>query len=383
MPHTSKPIDTTVLKNIFSIASRLDMRRSNTVDDWKPYLLESYCVSLQVTPDQDIQSAIRKVAQMYWDAQNGAVVCQQETEANIASSSYGPSRGSSSIFGNPSSFNFTPLVNVDNSDRHWGSTTNNYSGTPHSKDKKEKKETTLEEHLIAAGIFIGMAIVTGLAAVALKPLLDEVCNHASRFYHNEGYVLGASLLIGMGLSYCLTMFALYELTGTLLMTAMTAGAFANPAIWAFAAIALTSVIAMPLVNMFVREGIYTLFSLFDSQALVKNDNRFRTLTDVELDTLDNRIDPDRVNFATLLKHKELKLTQTRQRFAFFDTNSDKMGEVLADVRGMRNQSTSVDILHDGNAKKQFYLFKPAVIEDYTPSAPPQMAHAYFSGKNDF
>lgn len=340
------PIKASLLKAIFPIA-KYEIQSCTSLEQLKYQIHFNYNRGDGLLPE--IQDAIDKVAEMCWEVKSG--------ESHVPSvSSHTQKR---SWF----STNVPSVTYVDNS-WNWGSnnTTYNTPGEP-----RKKKETSLEEYLIGAGIMVAMAIVTGIAAVSFGNLFSEICNHASHFFNNEGSALGASLLIGMGVSYGLAMFTLYELVGGLLMTAMVAGAFANPAVWAFAAIALSAIIVMPLFNMFVREGIYSAFSLFDKQALVENDGRFRMLDDTELDNLPSDIDPDRVHFATLCQHASLRETQVRQRFAFFDYNSEKMDGVLKDVRAMRNDGKdSVAIELETGKKKTFSLFK----SQRAPSAPP-------------
>lgn len=274
-------------------------------------------------------------------------------------------------------------------DRSWNtySTTNNYR----TQSSQEKKNQTLEETLLQIGITIAVVIVGAIALVSFGYLAAEMANHISRIYHNEGTVEGFMLLTGMGLSYCLAALTLYEIAGGLLMASMAAAAFVNPAAWAAAFIVLGAVIATPAFNMVIREGIYSLFSMFDNQALVKDDHRFRGLTQAEQDSLPEEIDPDRVNFVTLCKYDQLKPTQLRQRFAFFDYNSKAMNEVLHDVREMRHSHAgNVDITpHGNNNRRLFSVNHPrvrtsasipvavaVVMDDKSlPSAPP--AHSMY------
>lgn len=230
-------------------------------------------------------------------------------------------------------------------------TNHNHDSAPDNRENgrnpRDKQEPTVQQRLKQIGIMVIGAIVSAIAMMTLLPLCYEIFNHISRIWHNEGTAQGSLLLLGVATSYCLAMFSVYEIAGGLVMGLMMAAGFANPAAWACAAIALTAVIATPLFNMFIREGIYTMFSAFDDQALVSTDNRFRVLTPAEEENLDNCIDADRVNFATLCKYDELKPTQTRQRFAFFDYNSDAMSRVLGETRAMRyaNQAHPLQATH--------------------------------------
>lgn len=281
---------------------------------------------------QTLSNNINKVVDMYLELMAPAAVAYPEVEA-LPLPRYEPSYLDQLVH--------RPLFSY--TDRSWNTynTTNNY-GTQSS---KEKKNQTLEETLLQIGITIGAGIVGAIALVSFGYLAAEMANHISRIYHNEGTVEGFMLLTGMGLSYCLAALTLYEIAGGVLLASMAAAAFVNPAAWAAAFIVLGAVIATPVFNMVIREGIYSLFSMFDNQALVKEDHRFRGLTQAEEDSLPSYIDPDRVNFATLCKYDELKPTQKRTQFAFFDYNSKEMSEVLHDVREMRHS-------HAVNVEKQ-------------------------------
>lgn len=320
---------------------------------------------------------IEHVVQMYLEVKEGSS-SSYSSYAGASSTAYASSSSASSSTNTSSWFSHTPgLSYVDNS-WNWGNTYTSSSNTSsNNHNKKEDKNSSTEQLLMQIGIVIFLAITGFIAAVSFGSLFSEIYNHASRLFNNEGAVQGAFLLMGVATSYCLAMLSIYTVAGGLLMGAMMAAGFANPAAWACAAIALSAVIATPLFNMVIREGIYTLFSWFDHQALISTDNRFRVLTQTEIDNLDETIDPDRVNFATLCKYDELKPTQTRQRFAFFDYNSAKMDSVLKETRAMRNatpETAQIDIKLPEANQVSFSLFKAARPSSHAPSAPP-MAYA--------
>mgnify|MGYP003635695717 CR=1 FL=1 len=340
---------------------------------------------------QRIQSAARakayplndthavKIVDMYLEAklgtaQNYSSHAGARSIPSTSSSSARSSRNTSSWWSMPS-FSMPSSINLvsNNVDNSWnmGNTTNinqtnisSSSSSNNTSNKKDKKSTSAEAYLMQIGIIVIGAVLAGIAAITLAPLCYEISNHISRIWNNEGTVQGSLLLMGVATSYCLAMFSIYEIAGGLIMGAMMAASFANPAAWAAAAIAIIAVIALPVFNMVIRESIYSVFSLFDNQALVSTDNRFRMLTQAEEDNLHPDIDVDRVNFATLCKYDELKPSQTRQRFAFFDYNTDAMNRVLGETRAMRHASQS-------NSNVPFSLFKqeqPPRATD-APSAP--------------
>jgi|GEM_PF-5223060 len=248
----------------------------------------------------------------------------------------------------------------------WGSynTTNNITS---SNPNHQEEKSSLEQMLMQIGIIIFLGIVAILATVLFKDLFYEIFQHVSRLWNNEGTFQGSLLLMGIATSYCLSMLSLYLIAGQFLMATMMMAGFANPAVWTCSAITLAALIVTPLFNMMIREGIYTLFSQFDDQALVSTDNRFRVLTQTEIDNLPDNIDPDRINFATLCKYDELKPTQKRQPFAFFDYNSPRMNHVLEDIRAMRTaKKETVDIKRPDSSPISFCLKKTT----FMPSAPP-------------
>ena len=230
-----------------------------------------------------------------------------------------------------------------------------------TKHPEKKKNLTLEEILLQVVIVIGVTVTTAIAAISFGYLAAEIGNHASRIYHNESMALGFALLSGVLLSYCLAMITLYAIAGGLLMAAMTAAAFSGPAGWAAAVICLGALIATPVFNMFIREGIYTLFSSFtDSQSLVAGDSRFMVVDNQA--TEDRFIDPDRANFAILHTHEELKLSDRRQRFAWFDTNSQAMNLALQDVRKIRSlEHNSIEMTVERGELRNFSLEIPIAV----------------------
>jgi len=331
------------------------------------------------------QEHIDHVVQMYLEIKNGSSNNYSSyAGASFLNSSSSPSSSAHSSGNTSSSFSMPSFTYVDNS-WNWGdtNTTNINTSSSNTKNKKEEKDSSLEQLLIKIGVTIGLVFLGFIAAVSFGSLFSEIYNHASRLFNNEGAVQGSLLLMGVATSYCLAMLSIYEIAGGLLMGTMMAAGFANPAAWGCAAIALSALIAVPLFNMVIREGIYALFSWFDDQALVSTDNRFRMLTPTEVDSLDDKIDPDRINFATLCKYDELKPTQTRQRFAFFDYNSPEMNNVLKETRAMRSATQNksrVDIKLPESDKVSFSLFKAARPSFHAPPAPsaPPGEHGEFN-----
>ncbi len=273
----------------------------------------------------------------------------------------------------------------------WIWTTNNNYGTSNNQ-QGSSKQRSLEEILAEIAIGVGVVILGAIAAVSFGNLMSEFVNHSARMYHNEGWVEGAFLMLGMWASFSMAAYALYALAGNLLMATMTAAAFSNPAAWAAAVIVLGAVIATPLVNMFVREAIYGVFAFFDGQKLVDNDNRFRALTAAELDNLPSDVDPDRIHVATLMLYKTLKPTQVRQEYAFYDYNSEPMNDVLGGVRAMRtlnkssDKAVSIKQLDDTEQEVSFSLKKVYAAQNETffgksdassqPSAPVNPENAF-------
>lgn len=322
---------------------------------------------------------VNDVVQMYLDVKHGSAPRDSTYASTSSSSSYRRSPSSrntsSSWFSGIPSFTY-----VDNS-WNWGTyntTNNNTSSSSNTNNKKEEKESSAEAMLMMLAVGVILSITAFIAAISFGHLFSELANHTDRLFNNDGVIQGSLLLMGVGVSYCLAMLSIYELAGSLIIGTMVAAGFANPAVWACSAIAFSAIIATPVVNMLVREGIYSLFSLFDNQALVSTDNRFRVLTQAEVDSLDKNIDPNRVNFATRCKYEELKPSQTRQRFAFFDYNSPEMNDALKETRAMRKATGSnatVQLeLPDSEQKVSFSLFRTAGGTNPNPSAPP-MAHA--------
>lgn len=330
-----------------------------------------YKISMEEPLPDELKKNIDKVVTMYLEIISNAPIAEP-LSTDDAGIYPGTQRGRS-LFSSTEPGRRGPFFSY--TDRSWNfynTTHQNQSGR--SPDDRSTNEPTLEERLAQLAIMVGSVIVGAIAVVSFGYLASEMANHISRIYHNEGTVQGFMLLTGVGLSYCLAALTLYEVAGGLLMAAMTAAAFVHPAAWAVAIIALGAVIATPVFNMVIREGIYGLFSMFDSQALVKEDNRFRGLTLAEEQSLPRDIDPDRVHFSTLCKHAELKSTQTRQRFAFFDYNSNEMNAVIHAVRAMRNPEVdAVQITAPGNDASQarrFSLRRPTVWADASSLSTP-------------
>jgi hypothetical protein len=332
---------------------------------------EQLRISSFISEERDIDH----VVQMYLEAKLGTAqnYSSHAGARSIPSTSFSSARSSrntSSWWSIPSS-NVPSFTYVDNS-WDWSTTNNttnnNNTSSNNTNNNQDKKSTSAEAYLMQIGIIVIGAVLAGIAAITLAPLCYEISNHISRIWNNEGTVQGSLLLMSIATSYCLAMFSIYEIAGGLIMGAMMAASFANPAAWAAAAIAITAVIALPVFNMVIREGIYSVFSLFDNQALVSTDNRFRMLTQAEEDQLPENIDVDRVNFATLCKYDELKPSQTRQRFAFFDYNTDAMNRVLGETRAMRHASQS-------NSNVPFSLLRQEQPQSthVEPTAPPAMS----------
>ncbi len=348
-------------KKYYDYTQDSDIRENKTIQEYMQEAVQGaarfhYNLYKKPLPDELINN-IEKVVTMYLEIIGEAPIAEPFSthEAGIYS---GTQRGRS----------LSSSTEPHRREPYLGYNLNGYFfNTTHQDHRGRDNEPTLEERLLQLAIMVGSVIVGAIAVVSFGYLASEMANHISRIYHNEGTVQGFMLLTGVGLSYCLAALTLYEVAGGLLMAAMTAAAFVHPAAWAVAILALGAVIATPVFNMVIREGIYGLFSMFDSQALVKEDNRFRGLTLAEEQSLPSDIDPDRVHFATLCKHAELKSTETRQPFAFFDYNSNKMNAVIHEVRAMRNREVNaVQITAPGNDASQARLFslrRPAVRAD--------------------
>ncbi|MDF1683673.1 MAG: hypothetical protein P1U36_03350 [Legionellaceae bacterium] len=347
-----------------------------------------------------------KVVDMYLEVKHGAPLIYPSHADEPSDTSHAPpfTRPSENTSIRSSALSTPRIISIVNHhDDHSiriGNTrheTRNHYNSPtrsHESKKKDKEnKSSVEQNVKAVGLVVALAFLTWIASKTIEPLYNEILNHNSRFTHNEGAVQGSLLLMGIATSYCLALLSIYEIAGGLLMGAMMAAGFANPAAWACAAIALSALIAMPLFNMVIREGIYSLFSAFDNQALVDTDNRFRVLTQTEADKLPRKIDVDRINFATLAKHDELELSQVRSRFALFDWNTSEMSAVLKDIRTMR---TPTGAEHGVNIKNpdtdqfvKFSFFRAEPLNDTSshyqptdPSAPP-LVEAVLISDNKF
>lgn len=352
-------VSNNVLKDIFTITKKEYDKGFKDLDTLKANVMIEVKELHRQQNSEETQLTINKFVDLYYELQNYSPDSIPTTQPSLMDQAYNYLLR---LHDSPSSVLFQS-INFDFSDRSWGKTTNNTTinnfNTPQSSNTEEekKKEKTLEQLIAQAAVIVMGTLIGGIAVVSFGFLSLEILNHISRFYHDEGRALSASLLLGMGASYCLAMVALYQLTSTFLMAVMTTAAFAHPAVCAFTIIAFGSLIATPLINKYIREEIYKFFSSNDDLALVKEDNRFRTLTLSEQQNHDRRIDIDRVNFATLCKYDELQSTQTRQP-AFYDFNSAKMDEVLKVTRSMRYKDTSeVEIELGDTGKRRFSLFK--------------------------